>query len=187
MSKSLKKIILLLTLFYQFKNKILFKVNKAKNNNNKNTFIMQNVNSFSYIKNIYFDYFGIFKKVDKNETNNYRSSLSERKKTFIKGIKISQFLNSKEETKLSDKNLKKYNFFGSPSTTVKIQKNIKFEINELDEIKLENQNKDSITSNLREINEIKPFKFSKRKKDFGKDDSKDGNSSSSSDKNSFDK
>ena len=167
------------------KNNII--INKAKNNNNKNTFIMQNVNSFSYIKNIYFDYFGIFKKVDKNETNNYRSSLSERKKTFIKGIKISQFLNSKEETKLSDKNLKKYNFFGSPSTAVKIQKNIKFEINELDEIKLENQNKDSITSNLREINEIKPFKFSKRKKDFGKDDSKDGNSSSSSDKNSFDK
>ena len=163
----------------------------------KNIFLMQKVNSFSFLKNNFFDYFGIFKKIDKDEVN-YGNSISARKKTFIKGFNnqnsISGFLKSKEDSQLSDKNIQQYNnFYNSPPIYKKIKKNISnFEINELDEIKLEKHysqdvyNKTSLNNNLTEINEIKPIKILKKRNDCRNDDSKGSNSSSLSDKNSFD-
>ena len=144
-------------------NSIKMQDENITNNENKQLFVFNKICSFSYINNDYYDYYGIFKKYGETEFNNHfhlrRKSFVEIK-SFEKTNKISEFLNSVEDKKYSNKTL---NIYKSPIPYIKSEKSIPLiNINELDEIVLEKSfsheinNNNSINEN---INEIKPTKI----------------------------
>ena len=141
---------------------------------NNNLFIIQNIASFCFIKNICYEYFGIMKKntkevfeINKN-TNNY---LRDRTKSFIpiinKNKTISSFLKSGGDKKFSDKKINentniKNDSNRTPNITTKKQSR-KLEFNGLEDIKIKKRtsqemgNRESISEDIKEINEIKPI------------------------------
>ena len=146
-------------------NNIIIQDENIMNNKNKKLFVINRIFSFSYINNVYYDYYGIFKKYDETKFN---SSITFRRNTYINFEKkntISGFLNSTEDKTLSNKQI---DIYKTPSPTNKKIKSIPvLDINEIDEIFLEksfshdiaNTNENSINDNINEINEIKPIKI----------------------------
>ena len=152
------------------------------NNNNKNineinnSFFIQNIYSFCFLKNIRYDYFGIMKKYTKEDLKitNKNNYLNDRTKSFIpimnKNKTISAFLKSGGDKNLSDKKINEINIYKSdinktPNITTKKQSK-KLEFNKLEDIKLkklysqDEGNKKPFNDDIneiKEINEIKPI------------------------------
>lgn len=144
--------------------------NNSDNNNNKSfLYVIQNMHSFCYIKNICYEYYGNFEKYNKIEFDDY---ISNRRKTFANfNLKnkstISYFLNKGGYKNLSDKkNNKMRDSHKSPGEDRK-KSNNDFPINEYEEFEefkfgkqySEDINNIKIEDCLKEINEIKPIKI----------------------------
>ena len=170
--------------------------NNSNNSSNDKSFlyVIQNIYSFCYIKNICYDYFGIFKKYNKVEFYNY---ISNRRNTFANfklknKITINNFINLGSHKTLTDKkNNKNRDSHRSPGENRKKQNN-NFPIDEHDELEelkfakqySEDINNIKIEDNLNEINDIKPIKILTSINENINNDSRKNSSSSLSEENS---
>ena len=150
------------------------------NNLEDKLFVVQNIFSFSYRNNIYYDYFGTFR--DNSGMKNINSYFNNRQKSYIK-IKskntISGFLFSGGDKKLSDKNINKlYDLPSSPNIKQKKQSN-KF----ITDAKLEKRFSEPVYSEENvndDINELKPFFILEKDNSNNKKKSSNNNGNNSS-------
>ena len=182
--------------------KIINENQNNKNINGKNNilFIIQNINSFCYLNNVCYDYFGKFTQFYPVEE--YNDYIINRKGTFKKNMPntISEFLNKGGNKTFSAKNINQIvDSHRSPTTVVRKNQNNNFKDNvkevyqcvydELEEYKYEKQCSEEVNNNLykddlNEINEIKPIKILKSSRNSNLSNSQDSQGSQDEDNNS---